>query len=129
VAAFCWAVTLSVSAYWAHPAALGAFPPGELAWMAASPLALVAVATGAALLIRRACLPARVLRVQARLGVAACAAMVLFLTGCLCWLVDGGPGPRNLFHAGAVDIGATVAMTAMLALGYRVTRVSAAAND
>ena len=29
--------TLSVSAYWAHPAALAAFPGAEIAWMAASP--------------------------------------------------------------------------------------------
>ena len=46
VAAFSWAATLSVSSYWAHPAALAAFPAGEIAWMAVSPLALVTAVAG-----------------------------------------------------------------------------------
>src|SRR5206468_3017335 len=36
VAAFCWACTLSVSSFWAHPGALAAFPAAELTWMALS---------------------------------------------------------------------------------------------
>jgi hypothetical protein len=46
VAAFSWASTLSVSSFWAHPAALAAFPPAELAWMALSPLAVACVVAG-----------------------------------------------------------------------------------
>jgi hypothetical protein len=54
MASFSWALTLSVSAYWAHPGSLAAFPPGKLAWMAASPP--VALLTLAALVsfVRRA---------------------------------------------------------------------------
>ena len=37
VAAFLWASTLSVSSYWAHPAALVGFPPAEVTWMVVSP--------------------------------------------------------------------------------------------
>jgi hypothetical protein len=106
VAAFCWAATLSVSAYWAHPAALAAFPAAELAWMA----------------IRRAGLPASVLRYEIRLGVAACAIMVVFLSGCCAWLVDGGPGPRNLFHAGAIDIVAAAVMAVAFAVAQQAVR-------
>ena len=40
VAAFAWASTLSVTSYWAHPSALAAFPPAEVAWMFISPFAL-----------------------------------------------------------------------------------------
>ena len=45
-AAFSWAGTLSVSSYWAHPAALNAFPAPELAWMVLSPLALLSLVGG-----------------------------------------------------------------------------------
>ena len=34
---FGWASTLSVTSYWAHPAALASSPPAELAWMVLSP--------------------------------------------------------------------------------------------
>ena len=54
VAAFSWASTLSVSSFWAHPAALAAFPAAELAWMALSPLAVAGAVTGAATVVRRA---------------------------------------------------------------------------
>ena len=121
-AAFCWAATLSVSAYWAHPAALAAFPPAELAWMAVSPVAMVCVTGGTATAIRRADLPASVLRHEIRLGVAACATMVVFLSGCCAWLIDGGPGPRNLFHVGAIDIVAAALMAAAFAVAQRAVR-------
>ena len=121
-AAFCWAATLSVSAYWAHPAALAAFPAAELAWMAASPVAMAFVTGGTATAIRRADLPASVLRYEIRLGVAACATMVVFLSGCCAWLIDGGPGPRNLFHAGAIDIVAAAVMAVAFAVAQQAVR-------
>jgi hypothetical protein len=122
IAAFCWAATLSVSAYWAHPAALAAFPVAEFAWMAVSPVAMACVAGGTATAIRRAGLPASVLRYEVRLGVAACATMVVFLSGCCAWLIDGGPGPRNLFHAGAIDIVAAAAMAVAFAIAHQAVR-------
>ena len=92
VAAFSWASTLSVSAYWAHPAALARFPAGELAWMALSPLALAGLVGGAAALVRRTELSPRVLDFETRLGYAACGVMAVFLAGCCAWIVDGGRG-------------------------------------
>jgi hypothetical protein len=119
LAAFSWAVTLAVSTYWLHPAALAAFPAGELAWMAASPLALAAAIWAAATLVRRAPLPARLLRFEARLAVAACATMLAFFAGCGCWVASGGQGP---FHAGTIDAAGTAILAAALAVAGQAAR-------
>jgi len=120
LAAFSWASTLSVSSYWAHPSALAAFPAGELAWMAVSPLAVAGAVAGAAATVRRADLPRAVLRYEIRLAAAACAAMPAMLAGCCFWIAGGGGTP--LFHAGAIDILAVIAMAAALAAGHRAAR-------
>jgi hypothetical protein len=119
VAAFGWATTLSVSSYWAHPAALAAFPAGEIAWMAGSPAALAGLAAGLSMTVRRLGLPARVLRYQARLGAVAAGVMAVFLAGAACWVLAGGPGPRNLFRPGAIDVLALVMMALALAAGWQ----------
>lgn len=112
VAAFLWASSLSISSYWAHPGALLGFPAPEVAWMVVSPLALVGMVVGATKILRRVELSARVLRYEGQLGRIAVAAMALFVIGSCLWLVDGGPGPRNLFHAGAIDFAGLAMMTA-----------------
>jgi hypothetical protein len=122
VAAFSWASTLSVSAYWAHPQALGAFPVQEIAWMLVSPLAIVSVIAGAAKIVRRVDLGPGALRFELRLAQAASAVMVLFVTGACLWVVRGGPGPRNLFHTGVIDVAGLVAMVTALGLAYRSTK-------
>jgi hypothetical protein len=119
LAAFEWATSLSVSAYWAHPGALAAFPAAELAWMAVSPLALAAAVIAAATLVRRAEFPPRLLAFEARLGTAACAVMAVFLAGCSCWVATGGQ--RTLFHAGLID----VAGVAMMALAFGIAQQAA----
>jgi hypothetical protein len=121
IAAFSWASTLYVSSYWAHPTALAAFPTAELAWMVVSPLALASAVGGAAMTVRRVRLSPGVLLFEARLGVAACAAMIVFLGGCISWVAGGGPGPANLFHAGAID----VAGVAVLVITMLVARLAA----
>jgi hypothetical protein len=113
VAAFSWAATLSFSAYWAHPAALAAFPAGEIAWMAASPLALAALAAGLAGIVRRLDLSLRLLRYEAWLAGAAGVGMAVFVAGGGCWVLAEGATP-GLFHAGAIDIASLAVM--MLAL-------------
>ncbi|MGI9007854.1 MAG: hypothetical protein ACR2FU_16920 [Streptosporangiaceae bacterium] len=47
LAAFGWAATMWVTSYWAHPGALAAFPPGQVAWMAVSPAATGCLVAGA----------------------------------------------------------------------------------
>jgi hypothetical protein len=113
VAAFSWAATLSVSAYWAHPAALAAFPAAEIAWMAVSPAALIATVAGVAGLVRRLDLSARALRYEAWLAGGAAAAMTVFLAGAGWWVLAGASGP-GLFRPGAIDAASVAVM--MLAL-------------
>lgn len=122
VAAFSWALTLSVSSFWAHPAALAAFPAAELAWMAASPLALACAVAGAAMAVRRTEFSPGVLRLEARLGTAACATMAVFLGACCAWVADRVPGPGNLFRAGTIDVAGVVVMTVALAAAWQAAR-------
>ncbi len=122
VAAFSWAATLFVSAYWAHPAALAAIPRAELAWMMLSPLTVASAAGGAAALIRRTELPPGVLRFEVRLGTAACDTMAVFLAGCCLWIAGPGQGPGQLFHAGTIDIAGAAAMTIALLVGRQASR-------
>ncbi len=124
VAAFTWASTLSVSSYWAHPEALLSFPSAEVAWMAISPVAVICLVVGAAKTVRRLELSPRVLRYEARLGRMATLGMSVFVVGSCCWMVDGGPGPRNLFHAGAIDIVGLAAMACALAVAHRAANRS-----
>jgi hypothetical protein len=119
LAAFSWASTLSVSSYWAHPAGLARFPVTEVAWMALSPVAAVCLVVGAAKVVRRLPVSPQVLRYEAKVAGAAWATMAVFLTGCCIWVVDGGPGPRNLFHAGAIDVVGLVVMAMALTLALR----------
>ena len=92
VAAFSWASTLSVSSFWAHPAALAAFPAAEITWMALSPLAV------------------------------ACVTMAVFLCGCCAWIADRAQGPGNLFHPGAIDVAGAAVMTVALAVARQAVR-------
>ena len=114
VAAFVWAATLAVTSYWAHPGALRAFPPSEVVWMLASPLAMLGLAVGAVGTLRRLELPARVARFELRCGQAATVAMGGFLVGAVLWLTDEQRRPRsipaNLFHVGAIDVVGAVVM-------------------
>jgi hypothetical protein len=120
VAAFGWAATLSVSAYWAHPAALAAFPAAEIAWMTVSPAALTAGVAGVAALVRRLDLSARVLRYEAWLASAAAAVMAVFLAGACWWVLAAGSGP-GLFHAGAIDTASVAVMMLALWMARRAT--------
>jgi hypothetical protein len=45
--------------------------------------------------------------------------MAVFLTGAACWVLAGGPGPRHLFRAGAIDVLALIMMALALAAGWR----------
>ena len=119
LAAFGWASTLSVTSYWAHPAALASFPAAELAWMVISPAAMVSLAIGAVQLVRRLELPSPVLRFEAWVGRAATAGMTAFLGGALCWVAQDGPAPHSLFRAGSIDAAGLAVMAVALATGWQ----------
>jgi hypothetical protein len=109
--------------------ALGGFPVSEVAWMAVSPVALASVLIGLSKLVRRLDLSSRVLVYERRLTYATSLAMATFFTGAAMWVFDGGPGPRNLFHIGAIDmIDLGVIALAMLVTGLAVRRVGATAS-
>ncbi|MGH3163357.1 MAG: hypothetical protein ACRDOC_15860, partial [Streptosporangiaceae bacterium] len=122
VAAFCWACTLSVSSFWAHPAALAAFPAAELAWMTLSPIALACVVTGAATTVRRAELSPALLRFEGRLGVAACVMMAVFLGGGCAWLAGRAAPPGSPAHPGAIDVAGLAVMALALAVARQALR-------
>ncbi|HCU93286.1 MAG TPA: divalent metal cation transporter [Actinobacteria bacterium] len=88
--------------------------------MAVSPAAMACLVTGAAQLVRRLELSARVLRYEAWVGSAAGMGMTAFLSGALCWVTEGGPGPQGLFHAGIIDVTGLAVMTAALLTGVCV---------
>ncbi len=88
--------------------------------MAISPIAIVCVVLGAASAVRRLELSPKVLRYESRLGSLASFAMIIFLTGCCFWIVDGGTGPRDLFHIGAINIVEVV----MMGLAFVVARLA-----
>ena len=125
VAAFSWASTLSVSSFWAHPAALAAFPAAEVTWMALSPLALACLVTGAAAVVRRTELSPAALRFETRLARAACLTMAVFLgAGCV-WIADRAPGPGSLFRPGAIDVAGLAVMALALATAWQAARQAA----
>lgn len=126
VAAYAWASTLFVTSYWLHPAALQHFPPFEVAWMAISPLAFVGAVWGSMTIVARLDLSPGLVRFQKRVAVLLAATMSLFLLGASLWIVDGGPGPKNLFHTGALDFVELIALALLVAVAARAAARSSA---
>jgi hypothetical protein len=131
LAAFEWATSLSVSAYWAHPGRfLTTFPRAEVGWMAASPLALAAAVIAAAVLLRRAGLPPRVLAFEVRLAAAACAVMLVVFGAAALWVATSGGGHlpggglRPPFHAGLIDLACTGVLAAALPVAAQAARLA-----
>jgi hypothetical protein len=130
LAAFEWATSLSVSAYWAHPASFFAsFPRPEVYWMGASPLALAASAVAAVLLIRRAGLSPRVLAFEVRLATAGCAVMPVVFGAAACWVATSGgrlaaEGLRPPFHAGLIDLACTGVLALALPVAAQAARMA-----
>jgi hypothetical protein len=131
LAAFEWATSLSVSAYWAHPASFFAqFPRPEVYWMATSPLALAASVAAAVVLVRRAALSPRVLAAEVGLATAACAVMAVILGAAAWWVATSGGGHqagdalRPPFHAGLIDLACTGILAAALPVAARAARMA-----
>ncbi len=125
VAAFAWASTLFVTSYWLHPAALGAFPGAEVTWMLASPLALLCTVLGGTKVVRRLEFSDGLLRFERAMGFVVATAMTVFVAGASLWVVDGGPGPRNLFHIGAIDFIELAVLISSVALAGRAVACTA----
>lgn len=122
IARFCWAATLWITSYWAHPGALASFPASEIGWMVVSPLALGAMLIGATRTLRRLRLSPRVLCYELWLGLAAGLVMASFLAGAASWIISGGPGPRGLFRVGAIDSVGVAVMAGALVVAFRAAQ-------
>ena len=122
VARFCWAATLWITSYWAHPGALASFPASEIAWMVISPIALAMVLLGATKAIRRLPLSPSVLRYEAWLGLVAAVVMTSLLASASSWVISGGPAPRGLFRVGVIDSVAVAVMAGSLILAFRAAQ-------
>jgi hypothetical protein len=128
VGRFCWAATLWITSYWAHPGALATFPASEVAWMLASPIAMFAVVFGVARTLRRVPLSSPVLRYESWLGLTAAVISAAFLAGATSWVISGGPSPRGLFRVGTIDAVGVAVMAAALILAFRAAQRTLAAR-
>jgi hypothetical protein len=129
VAAFGWAATRSVSAYWWHPEALGKLEAAEIVWMAVSPVAMLLVVVGMIKIVRRLDLSRTVLAYEADLGVGAVVAMATFMGGAGAWVMaDAAPGPTGIYRVGAIDVVGLVVLGVALSAAVQAvvhTRIAA----
>jgi hypothetical protein len=119
LAAFGWASTLSVSAYWAHPGLWGVFPAAELAWMVLSPLAWAGALAGVASIARRLEFPAALQKYVARLCVAATVAAVALVAGAAWWALARGRIGDVLFRPGLIDLAGLAIMATAVVIALR----------
>jgi hypothetical protein len=122
LAAFCWAATMWITSYLAHPGALAAFPVGQLAWMAACPAAIGALITGAARLLRGVGQSPGALRYEKWLAGIAGAGLLLLTGGALSWLLSPGAGVIPAFHVGLIDKATMLAVVLLAAAGWQALR-------
>jgi hypothetical protein len=118
LAAFGWASTLSVSAYWAHPGLWGMFPAAEMTWMVLSPVAWIGLLVGCVTAVRRLTLPAGLLRYLAVLAAAAATAAIALLAGAATWVL-GPPVQAGAFRPGLVDMASLLIMAAAVVIALR----------
>ncbi len=121
LAAFCWATTMWITSYLAHPAALAAFPAAQLAWMAICPAAICVLLIGASRLVRQVRRSPGALRFELWLSGICAAGMLLFAGGGLCWLLSP-TGLMPAFHAGSIDKVAVLAVVLLLGAGAQALR-------
>jgi hypothetical protein len=81
----------------------------------------VCAVVGAAKIVRRLEISARLLRFEMVLAECAALVMIAVLGGACSWIVNGGAGPRNLFHTGAIDVAGVVIMAVSIAVAYRAS--------
>jgi hypothetical protein len=119
-----WAETLSLTTYWAHPAAMRALPAAELVWMVASPAALVVGVAATVTILRRLALSAATLAFEATLASAAALGMVVVLAAAGWWVIAAHDDPEGLFRTGSLDLlviaGMATALVAASAANQRI---------
>lgn len=122
LAAFGWSETMWVTSYWVHPAALAAFPAGQVAWMVVSPAATLCLITGCALVARRLPRPIGTLRYQARVTAVGGAGVVLLAAGSLCWLAAAGHDRLPLLRVGVIGQASLIVIALAAIAGISAAR-------
>ncbi len=122
IARVCWAATLWITSYWAHPHALAKFPVSEVVWMFVAPALLVAAVGSARGVARRLEISSRSLRFESWVAVAAGVAMIVFLAGTAAWLAAGASTSLAMFRTGAIDACGAALMAAALIVACRAVR-------
>jgi hypothetical protein len=122
VAAFCWATTMWITSYLAHPQVLGTFPAAQLTWMALSPAAACCLIFGTGQFLRRLDRSPGVLRYETWLARAATAAMILYIGAALRWLASPGTGVMPAFHVGSIDVAAMAVLVLAVVAGGQAIR-------
>ncbi len=128
-AAFCWATTMWITSYVAHPGLLAAFPATQLAWMALSPVAIGLLVTGVVQLASRLHHSASAMRYAKWLFKAAVVGMILFLAGTLRWMASAGAGSLRGYHVGAIDFAGLTVLALALVLACHVSRRTSLAGQ
>jgi hypothetical protein len=127
LAAFIWALTLSVTSYWGHPALFFTLPTSERAWMAVSPFVLAVAVASATILVRRVRLSPRVAAFEACLGLLGCVTMAAFVVCFGVWLTErvglmtGLPAGVSIGSTNATVIALLVLALAVAAQAARMT--------
>jgi hypothetical protein len=116
------AETLSISTYWVHPATLLSLPRLQLAWMVASPAALIVALTGFVAVVRRVTLSPAAIRYEARLAKIALMASAPCLGVAAWWVITSHAGPVNVYQAGSLDLLLIACMAAALVVVLVATR-------
>jgi hypothetical protein len=120
IASFGWAATRGMTAYWAHPTALTAFPAVEVGWMVASPVALLTLIGGMVRIVRAVEPSRRVLRFEIALALVAVSVALAMFLGAGAWVLDNGtPGPTGIYRVGLIDVVGLGAMAAASAVSGR----------
>jgi hypothetical protein len=126
LAAFIWALTLSITSYWGHPALFLTLPASERAWMALSPFVLAITVASATALVRRVRLSPRVAVFEACLGLLGCITMAAFVVCLGVWLTErvglmpGLPVGISIGSTNATVIGLLVLALAVAAQAARM---------
>ncbi|MDQ1685762.1 MAG: hypothetical protein QOC82_2499 [Frankiaceae bacterium] len=114
-----WAATESISTYWIHPGRLLALPAPEIAWMVASPLALIACWRGLVSLAATTGVTNTWHRLARR---TANGVLVPALIAATTWVLGSQHSPQASLRAGSLDLALIAAMTAAVLTISAATR-------
>jgi hypothetical protein len=122
VASLAWGETFTINTAWAHPHELLEMNLTRVGWMAASPLALVALLISVGALLHRLEVSGRVLRYEAGLAEAAMLSTIPMLAVASWWVISSQHAAIAGLRAGSLDLVLIAVMAAAAAMGRATSR-------